>query len=336
MPLSVTAAFILHLGALDGSAGVAVSNDLFIGASDEVNVLQRHSTLDKQLATEVLNLDNHQDWLGGTQGKEADIEGATRVGDVVYWIGSHAMSSPKIKKDGTIKPAEPKPERHVLFATRLTGTGVEAKMKPTGKVYHELVKKMDAALPTLKLGEAAGLPPKTADGLNIESLCAAPDGKTFFIGFRGPIREGKALLVPLLNGPDLVADGAATPEPKFGEPILLDLGGRGLRDMVWWRGAYLLIGGYFDEHLTNKDAPKPKLFRWSGKASDKVTMLNLNLDDLNPEGLVVFPDDRVLITSDDGAWTPPGASANQKETLDAETKSITELGFRSVWLEGKE
>ena len=43
--------------------------------------------------------------------------------------------------------------------------------------------------------------------------------------------------------------------------------------------------------------------------------------------------DSVLITSDDGAWTPPGASVNQKDALEAQTKIITELGFRSVWLE---
>jgi len=39
-------------------------------------------------------------------------------------------------------------------------------------------------------------PLKSPGGLNIEGLCATPDGQ-LLIGFRNPIPDGKALIAPL-------------------------------------------------------------------------------------------------------------------------------------------
>ena len=50
------------------------------------------------------------------------------------------------------------------------------------------------------------------------------------IGFRNPKNEDKdALLVPLLNPAEIIKKGARA---KFGDPLLLNLGGLGVRDMV--------------------------------------------------------------------------------------------------------
>lgn len=49
MPLKLLP-LIFHLGALDGSAGIAASDDAFIGASDEVNFIRLHRTMDRHLA----------------------------------------------------------------------------------------------------------------------------------------------------------------------------------------------------------------------------------------------------------------------------------------------
>src|SRR5439155_18316253 len=46
---------------------------------------------------------------------------------------------------------------------------------------------------------------------NIESLCA--DGESLVIGFRNPVPDGKALLVPLKN-PAAVIDSGASPDAR--------------------------------------------------------------------------------------------------------------------------
>jgi hypothetical protein len=48
------------------------------------------------------------------------------------------------------------------------------------------------------LAQAAGQSPEAACGLNIEGL-AATAGAALLIGFRNPLDQGRALLLPLLN-----------------------------------------------------------------------------------------------------------------------------------------
>ena len=92
----------------------------------------------------------------------------------------------------------------------------------------------DPALVPFDLGKAATLGPKEEGGLNIESLAA--DGGKLWIGFRNPIgKDGKALMVPLLNPKGVIEkDGKA----RLGEPITLNLGGLGFRDMVRWHDSF--------------------------------------------------------------------------------------------------
>ena len=56
MPLALTAA-IVHLGLMDGSAGIAVSANEFITVSDEVNCIQRFSLLENNATKVALNLE---------------------------------------------------------------------------------------------------------------------------------------------------------------------------------------------------------------------------------------------------------------------------------------
>lgn len=227
----------------------------------------------------------------------------------------------------------------MLFATRVSkDVSGKASLSAEGAAYSHLLEEMaaDPRLVKFHIKEAVEKvqEPKNADALNIESLCTASDGKTLLIGFRSPVTDGRALLLPLTNAEEITRKDS-TAKAAFGEPVALDLGGRGLRDMIWHPslGAYLLIGGHFDEHLDDPNAPKPNLFQWSGKAEDKPAMIDANLDALNPEALVLFPDKRVLILSDDGAFkATPGIS--QKDELKAKKKTQAEVFFRSVWLEG--
>jgi len=63
--------------------------------------------------------------------------------------------------------------------------------------------------------------------MNIEALAAGSEGK-LWIGFRNPVPDRKALLVPLLNPREVITGRPA----RLGAPVQLALGGLGLRDAV--------------------------------------------------------------------------------------------------------
>ena len=102
-----------HPGAPDGSAGAASGTNHFIDACDEDNLLRLYPS-DTDGKPKVL-LDLNQ-LLGfpkdNGEFKECDLEGAARIGDRIYWIGSHSRSA----KKGKVQPS-----RQVLFATKVTG-----------------------------------------------------------------------------------------------------------------------------------------------------------------------------------------------------------------------
>ena len=170
---------VLFEGAVDGSAGADVGGGFFVGASDEKNNFRLYNAkgglparkLDVGVEPAVKSA------LGLEEIKECDLEGAAKIGDLIFWIGSH----------GRNEAAKEKKERQVLFATKLTGVGKDAKLEIVGKVYTKLLDDLvnDPALVPFDLGKAATLGPKEEGGLNIESLAA--DGGKLWIGFRNPI-----------------------------------------------------------------------------------------------------------------------------------------------------
>ena len=79
-------------------------------------------------------------------------------------------------------------------------------VKQEGKSYTQLVLRdmlEDPKLAQFDLKTAETITPKEPGGLNIEGLTSTPEG-ALLIGFRNPIPEGKALLIPLKNPLDLV------------------------------------------------------------------------------------------------------------------------------------
>jgi hypothetical protein len=206
-----------YRGCCDASAAAVLNDELLAVASDEENVLRlyRRDAGGLPVATVAAMAGSAFD----TGRVEMDLEGAARVDDLVFWIGSHSRNS-----DGKARPA-----RHALLATRVVGTGGTARLKPEGTPYRGLVAAM-AATPELgrfQLSRAAARAGEAAGGLNIEALAAGSEGK-LWIGFRNPVPDRKALLVPLLNPNDVIAGRAA----RFGSPVQLGLGGLGLRDSV--------------------------------------------------------------------------------------------------------
>lgn len=309
---SVAAGIIRHTGMCDASAAVPVAAAMFAVANDEDNVLRiyRRNKGGEPLASFPLNAflkigdkDKHP---------EADLEGASRIGNRVYWITSH----------GANKEAKVRPNRRHLFATELRVDGDKIELIPVGTPYPNLVEDL-AKLKELEkfdLATAATKSPEEKDGLNIEGLSRTSEGG-LLIAFRNPIPDGKALLVPLEN-PDEVVDGKAA---RLGKPMLLSLGGLGIRSIEYSeaQGKYLMVAGPHD------DQGEFRLYRWSGvPTASPEPVAGIDFQGLRPEALVVYPEEktRIQVLSDDGTEPVKGEECKD-QTVKPEDKR-----FRSIWI----
>jgi len=274
---------IVFVETCDASAGVSVSDDLFAVANDEDNLLRfyRWSQPGKPVHTANLNTL----LFGKKKSPEMDIEAAARIGSRVFWITSHGR-----KANGEFAP-----DRARLFALEITDTNGEILVRRVSGSYTNLIDDLarEPKLARFHLADAAKLAPKKSGGLNIEALAATPEG-ALLIGFRNPIPEGRALIVPLLN-PNEVLSGRS---PHFGGAIALDLGGLGLRGMETVANGYYLIAG-----PANGGAPS-RLFFWKGDASAPQPISGINFSGMNPEGIFLrnaTNQSDFLLLSDDGA-----------------------------------
>ncbi len=269
----------ISYGMCDASAGVAVGTNLFLAASDEDNILRLYRS---DSGSNVVARFDLRSFVGK---KETDLEGAARVANRVYWTGSHGIGP-----EGKTQFA-----RRVFFATDLMLEKGRLSVRPVGRVYRRLVDDLllDVRFERFDLRGASRRMAKELHALDIEALAEGPGG-ALLVGFRNPIVNGKALVIPLLN-PDGVIGGEAG---QFGDPLEFDVEGLGLRDMVKAGDAYYLIAGSYDAHH------KFRFYRWAGPHSGTVVKsLPLPpLDDLKPEGLIWFPDrpKQLLVLSDDG------------------------------------
>lgn len=273
---------LVFTGICDASAAAAVNSDLFVVANDEDNLLRFYRLSQPGAPVHVHEIGSPA--RNKKKQPEMDIEGAARIGSRVFWISSHGQNA-----DGEFAP-----NRHRLFALDISDSTDGVRVRPVGTAYTNLVAEMarEPKLARFRLEHAALKKPKTRGGLNIEALTDTPEG-ALLIGFRNPIPENRALLVPLLN-PDEVLTGKSA---QFGDPILLDLGGFGLRGMGSMRGGYYLIAG-----PAQGDA-ESRLFFWRGGEAVPELLSNVSFAGLNPEGICFHDsDDRTdfLLLSDDG------------------------------------
>lgn len=279
-----------------------------IVADDEDNVLRTYDAEvgGPPLAGTDVSTELHLPLAGKKRlrARELDLEAATRVGDRGYWLASHARS-----KKGRLAP-----ERLRLFATTLGESGA---IHVVGQAYDRLVEDLVAApaLAHLGLAAAAGIAPNQEGGLNIEGLTTGADGRVF-IAFRNPTPHGRAIVISILNLDELTAGGRPA---RFGEPILLDLGGLGVRALSWWRGRYLLVGGHYAA------GRRSALFTWDG-IGRPAPVPSVDLGDYNPEAFFTPEDrDQILVISDDGERTIDGMPCKK-------LKDPARRRFRGVWL----
>jgi hypothetical protein len=227
---------------------------------------------------------------------EIDFESSARLGDKMFWFGSHGN-----KKAGSVQES-----RHVLYETKVSGTGKDARLVKTGE-YKGL--RMDVIAWDRAHGDrlglaaaaAGGVQPDLANGFNLEGAEFSPDGSELYLGFRSPVIEQggqqMALIVPVQNLPALTS-GQAT-QARFGEPILLDLDGHDIREIRKNdAGQYLIVSG-----TPGMWTPQSSqmLFAWTGFPEDPAVALTTELaKDVEPfhtdnagawEGIGELPDD---------------------------------------------
>jgi len=250
-------------GMCDASAGAWVKPGHFVVASDEDNVLRVYDLAKPGLPEAQLPLDSFL--KVASKHSEADIEGACRVGDLIYWIASH----------GRNKNGRPRPNRRRFFAVRISTVSGKISLSPAGAPCAGLLEAIQR-LPGLRgFRLDNGRAPKEG-GVNIEGLCR--DGRGgLLIGFRSPLRDGKALLAPLRNPREAVLRGA---QPELGPPIWLDLGGLGVRSLLRLReGPILILAGPVSE------SGRFRLYTWDGQGRPEPTPVRFG-EDLGPEGML--------------------------------------------------
>jgi len=307
--------FEIYREIADASAAVAFDENLFIVADDEGNELCIYDSNNPGSAPiadpnigQFLNIDPCY--------PETDIEGATWFNGRIFWIASHGRN-----KDGKYWYS-----RYQFFATTVIRVVDDINVTVEGN-YSNLIDDLITYDLEYNLGlidaigvvnghidpnEILDLAPKE-QGLNIEGLCTSADGNSMFIGFRNPRPEVNdvkyALLIELYNPEEVVLSGVPA---EFGPPLLLDLGGLGIRSIEYspTLGQYLIIAG---SHKSTDDEPLQILYKYN-----MTTGVLTELDDfpiIAPEAMFQFPDSNdIQLLSDDGTLlieTPEGPVLNK-------------------------
>ncbi|MFF1395445.1 hypothetical protein ACFVZD_16740 [Streptomyces sp. NPDC058287] len=269
-------------GSSDASAAVDAGGGYVLVADDESNVLRLYSGSVSGAPVRTWDFSSQ---LGVS--KEVDIEGATRVGDTIYWTGSL----------GNNKDGEYKSPRNTVFTTTVSGSGAATQLS-YGKAYKKLRDDLVAwdEANGDRYGFAAGTEdgqvPKQVDGFNVEGLEFAPGStSTAYIGFRAPLVPpkdgGRALVVPVTNFDKVVASGT---KPVFGTPIELDLGGLSVRDIRKnAANQYLIVAGSW---AADDNSDPYALYQWDGVAGH-APVKRIDLPTSDPggwEAVVSVPD----------------------------------------------
>jgi hypothetical protein len=309
---------IVFIGMCDASGAIALDDHLFAIADDEDNVIRIYDAnvggtpLEMRDLSSGLNLPEKKKKKAKKKKHpkkhfrmpETDVEAATRIGNIALWMTSHGRT-----ESGRLRL-----ERVRFFAT----TATEADdMSMIGQPYEGLLDDIVASPALIDLGvsRAAALPAKDG-GLNIEGMTARPEGGVI-IGFRSPLIERRAILVPIENPLELMRGARA----QLGEPVQLDLGGAGVRALSWWRGRYWILAG--------GPVGPPRLYSWRPPAVPQ-QIPSVTLDGLNPEAFFT-PEDRaeIMILSDDGTVEIDGRPCKRLKE-----KSLKR--FRGRWIKPDE
>ena len=319
-----------YSGAGNGSTAIDVGGGYMLVGDDESNVLRLYD--ETRSGPPARTFDFTSELPFGTT--EVDIESSARSGDTLYWTGSMSNNT-----DGTLEPS-----RSTLFAAKITGSGADTQLTYVGSytgLQSDLVawdQNDGSGLGANYFGFAdsvrTGVGGHEADALNVEGMEFADSGgsvsgTTAYLAFRAPLEPTTdrhlALVVPVTDIDQLVGNGnPGSVHATFGAPILMDLGGLGIREIRQNAdGQYLIIAGTADD--TNSSFV---LYSWDGVPSDPPLPTGTALP-LEPAGanqgswetVVSVPDPltagaSVPLLQDDGDTAWYGDTATSKSGLD--------------------
>jgi hypothetical protein len=286
-----------HTYVSDGSAAFAVDTNLMFIGDDEnqtIRLYWRNTSGSPLAGFDFSNYLNLTELYEDGRPKEMDIEGVTRVGSRILWIGSGSNA----------EWGDPHPNRNRLFGTDLAGTGTNAQLAFVGRYEHlkDDILNWDANnlhgkgpnYYGLVASAAPGLNPKVEDasGFNIESVTMAPGSTNLaYIGLRAPLipttNRVKALVLVVSNFATLTVSGAAQGATRFGPPLELNLIGRGIRAMEANSNGVVIVAG--PHGLATGVPPHDfRLFTWAGWTNPPQERA-ADLSGTSPEALVEVP-----------------------------------------------
>ena len=271
-----------HTGASDASTALALDADYMLVADDEDQTVRVFDRNESGLPVAQFDFTGNLALDGSS---EIDVEGSTRVGNRIYWQGSHGNNS----------SGNDRPNRERIFSTDLSGTGAATTLTFVG--FYRFLEDdliawdnnnghgLGAGFFGLAASAAAGVIPETVggSGFNIEGLSMAPGSTTVaYVAFRAPIvpttARTKALIVPVTNFTAIVDGSAGAGSASFGAPLQLSLGGRGIRSLECNAGGCLISAGAAD------GSSNFALFTWSGNANDAPELRAADLAALQTQG----------------------------------------------------
>jgi predicted extracellular nuclease len=302
-------------GTSDASTAIAIDSNYMLVGDDEDQTIRLYDRSNSGLPVASFDFTSV---LGLSGSSEVDIEASSRIGNTIYWIGSHSNNS----------SGDDKPNRERIFSTTISGSGSSTTLTFGG--YYQFLEDdmiawdnanghgLGAGFLGLGASAANGVLPEQTNGFNIEGFTIAPNGTTGYVSFRAPIEpttnRTKALIVPVTNFTSILSpSGGTSGSATFGAPIQLDLGGRGIRSIERnGTGEYIIIAG--PAGAATGTAPNDfRLYTWTGNAVDAPVLRSTDLTALNTGGsfetIVEVPDNltsttilQLLIDNGDTDW----------------------------------
>jgi hypothetical protein len=253
----------------NASTEISVGDGFFIAGDDLGNVLRLYNSAVS--GPPVRSFDFTGDLPDGST--SMDIESASEVDnggtEDIYWVGSESNSS----------SGDPRPAASTVFETQVNHSGADTTLTYVGSytgLRDDLINWDNAAGGPLGFATDSQGDAKSDTGFNIEGFEFAPGSTTTgYLAFRAPLEtvngSQDALIVPVTNFTSLI--GAPAGSAQFGQPIELDLGGLGIRELR--KNAddqYLIIAGTADDSNSQF-----ALYTWDGNPADQPTLTNTSL-----------------------------------------------------------
>lgn len=332
-----------HTGVSDASTAMPIdANYMFVG-DDENQVLRIFSRSNSGAALVEFSMNpflDLNDLYGDGRPREVDIEGSTSVGNRLFWLGSHSHS----------RDAELVTNRSRVFGTDVVFAGTNSTVSNVGRYdYLKIdVMKWDATnghgkgahYYGLTASGASGVDPKSLDGsgFNFEGLTMAPGSTNIaYLAFRAPLvpptNRVHALIIAVTNFTTLAVSGSPVAGvARFGPPIELNLGGRGIRSIEGSTTNFLIVTG--PPGIASGVPPSDfRLFTWNGFAAGVPQERGASLTNLLPEAIVELPPTPWTSSSTVQLISDNGIALYYGDDIEAKFLPIPQFKkFRSDWV----